>query len=695
LAPRNAHEEILAAIFSEILGVSPVGVNDNFYDLGGDSVAAMLVSARAHRRGLPVTVAEVLVEGTISRLADKVRSADGSVSSAPRPMATGAADVGGSTSTRKDGSSAITVISQSISDPSVEDVFRLTVIQQGMLFHTLTENSSGMYFEQFIFKLTGPLDEAKYRAAWMRTVECNPILRTSVNWTEFAVPVQVVSREVVVPFNSNDLRPRSLSECEQYLQKFLESDRDDGFDLERAPLFRLALLRFGDSEHCLVLSYHHLLLDAWSLFIIISQVRHFYESGREDASERFKQHAKGFRQYAASLEKSHNAAAEAFWRRYMDGLASDTRLSVRQDMSAGSAKQHAERRLEIPAATYRTLREFSLRHRLTLNTLVQAAWALMVSHRCETTDVVYGITITNRPSHIEHVEDAVGIFINTLPMRIQIPELGAIVAWLKDMQARQIRVRDHEHYSLPMIQRLASVPQRDALFDSLLIFENFPRGKSWESPDGLKVVQERYVGWTNYPLAIEAMPGGELYFQVKFDRTFFTDDEITDVLDSFRGMLQAMSGDCVMFNDLPAIGRKRAARPKVELARSDYEAFRPPDDERTLEAVARAWKTVLEVDEVPLDGNFFDLGGHSLRLFQVRSELVKTLGIDISMVDLFRYPTVRQLASFIEGAAARATVTEPEPAMAARRREYLAKRQRVNDGPRGQNAGADGPSEHV
>ncbi|MFD0455795.1 condensation domain-containing protein [Streptomyces violaceoruber] len=218
---------------------------------------------------------------------------------------------------------------------------------------------------------------------------------------------------------------------------------------------------------------------------------------------------------------------------------------------------HAEARLDLGEELTERLLAYGRANQLTLNSLVQGAWAVVVGGCSGQDDVCFGITITHRPVGLAGVEDIVGIFINSLPMRVNLEPEQPVGRWLQQIQRTQVAARSHDHYPLPLIQQRTDLPSGQPLFESLLIFENFPRGTGWTGRGGLDVRQERYVGWTNYPFAIEAMPEEQLFFQVKYDLAFFDAESVERILGAFRGVLEAIAdGGTTPWANSPSTSRR-------------------------------------------------------------------------------------------------------------------------------------------
>jgi len=296
-----------------------------------------------------------------------------------------------------------------------------------------------------------------------------------------------------------------------------------------------------------------------------------------------------------------------------------------------------------------------------LNTFAQAAWSLAIADACGEDDVVFGITITHRPHQIENIDKMVGIFINSLPKRLRIDPDMPLKDYLTYVQDDQMRIKHHEHIALPDIQNVSEIPGGQPIFETLMIFENFLKNPSWRQASDFTVDYHRYVGWTNYPLAIEVMPpldGEPLFFQVKYDTNYFSEERVYALLVSYRGMLRhLMNTDNVVLRDLVTVAPKPVGSAPVAQVEAAAQSISSDD---LIESVACAWRQVLKRDTVTHDQRFFDIGGTSLLLFELQTLLFDQFGVDIEIVDLFDNPTVALQAELLAEYGANLSKTTDE-----------------------------------
>jgi amino acid adenylation domain-containing protein/non-ribosomal peptide synthase protein (TIGR01720 family) len=404
---------------------------------------------------------------------------------------------------------------------NIDDLYPLSPMQQGMLFHSLYAPDSQLYFNQLSSPIRGEINSENFKRAWQEILDRHPILRTAFVWSGLKQPLQIVPHRVELPWEQHDLRGLAVGEQTRKIEEILLSDRTHGFDLTKPPLMRVVLIQLGDAQWQVVWSHHHLLMDGWCMPIILKEFASIYDSLQRGESVP-PATTRPFRDYIAWLQKQEVTKAEEFWRRILKGFDSPTSLGnykLTDDLSSDTGEKTI--RLS-PEATTR-LESLARQYQLTLNTLFQGAWGLLLSRYSGESDVVFGATVSGRPADLEGVENMLGLFINTLPVRLKADPEQMTLNWLKELQEQQVEARQYEHAPLMAIQSWSEV-QRGSLFESILAFENYPvsgsnasrpRSTNFEMPD-VKLFQR-----TNYPLSLMAWPAGpNLAVQLAYDSRF-------------------------------------------------------------------------------------------------------------------------------------------------------------------------------
>ncbi|HEX8145220.1 MAG TPA: amino acid adenylation domain-containing protein, partial [Pyrinomonadaceae bacterium] len=429
---------------------------------------------------------------------------------------------------------------------NIEAIYPLTPLQQGMLFHTLLESETGVYVQQLSCTLHGALDTEALERAWQRVVERHSVLRTAFIWEELKQSLQVVGRKVNLPLEQQDWRELSRDEQEQRLEAFLQQERRTGFKLSKSPLMRLNLIRTAADVHQFVLTYHHLLLDGWSLPILLKEVFSFYEAFRRGQDLHLKQ-TRPYVDYINWLQQQDETKAEGFWRATLKGFLSPTPLGEKPLATASQASReeaYSAEKTHLSRALTASLQALARQHQLTMSTLVQGAWAVLLARYSGQRDVLFGATTSGRPATLAGAEAMVGLFINTLPVRVEVNSEKEVVAWLKQLQHELVEMREHEHSALIQIHGWSEVPRGLPLFDSILVFQNYPLEESLpEQVGSLSIRGIRTFDQTNYALTLAVTPGAQMSLELAYDCRRFDAATIRRLLGHLQTVLEGMAAN--------------------------------------------------------------------------------------------------------------------------------------------------------
>lgn len=424
----------------------------------------------------------------------------------------------------------------------VEDIYELSPMQQGMLFHTLYAPGSAVYFEQSSLPISG-VNVSGFVRAWQEVINRHPILRTSFFWDDLEKPLQVVHRQVKLPLDQQDWRGFSMAEQEQQLASHLQADRARGFDLSVAPLLRVSLFRLTAEVYQFVLSFHHMLLDGWSKHLLIREVVTLYEAYCWDREVKLESR-RPYGEYIAWLQQQDMGEAETFWRRVLEGFESPTSFSGSQlsDLQ-GATDDFGQVETRLSKSVSDSLQELARSHQLTLNSIVQGAWGILLSHYSLEEDVLFGTIVSGRPPQLEGVESMIGLFINALALRLRVAPQSTILAYLQEAQRQHAEMRQYEYSPLVQVQAWSDVPSGVPLFNTLMVFENYPNSGSPAEGNqildgGLNVSDfER----TNYPLTILVAPGAKLWLKILYSKRHFDAATIERMLDHYARVLEEIA----------------------------------------------------------------------------------------------------------------------------------------------------------
>jgi hypothetical protein len=459
----------------------------------------------------------------------------------------------------------------------IEDIYELSPLQEGMLFHTLYAPASALYFEQLCVPLYGPLDVSALERAWQRVVDRHTALRTSFEWEEVDKPLQVVHRQVKLAIDRHHWSALPAAEQAERLEAYLQADRDRGFELSEPPLIRLALIQVAEQAYYFVFSLHHLLLDGWSSYLITTEASAFYEASCQGRSLELAP-GRPYGDYIAWLQQQDVSKAEGFWRRVLAGYKGPPRLWTSRTTGRLSDEDegYEAQQITLSGATTAALQALARQHQLTLNTVIQGAWALLLSRYSGQDDVVFGATSSGRPPALAGVESMVGLFINTLPVRVQVSPQTCLIPWLQKLQAEQFEAREYEYSPLVQVQGWSDVPRATPLFESLIAFENFPTGhRLQDTAGGQQDSPFHYFGKTNYPLSLLVRPSAELSIRLMYAHPRFDPAMITRMLGHFHVLLESLVANPTgRLADMPLL--TEAAADDVPAAQRARESARAP-----------------------------------------------------------------------------------------------------------------------
>ncbi len=426
------------------------------------------------------------------------------------------------------------------------EIFPLAPMQRGMLFHCLSDPSSGAYVEHHRFVLEG-LDDAAFRRAWELVVGCYPALRTSIVGLDRQEPAQVVWSHVELPWREHDGRELSPREQQDWIAAYVERDTARGFRFDEPPLTRFLLLRCGETRYQLIWTIHHLLVDGWSGSIVRRAVFDCY-AALVRGEQPVLSPPRPFSDFIAWLRRRDGSAAEAYWRRRLAGLRGPTRIAGRTGRDAGTVPSrpattaYAEARRRLPPELTRSLRRRAAQSQVTLNTVVQGAWAILLGRYSGEDDVVFGSVVAGRPPALDGAPSMVGMFLNTVPCRVALPRGARLGPWLQGLLQGRLEEMEHEHSALWEIQKWSDVAAGAPLFEILYVFENFPDDRSFLDPRGpLRVEFQPPLLRSGYPLVLLAVPAAEMGFHIVYDAERYERQAIERLLTHFETLLTGIA----------------------------------------------------------------------------------------------------------------------------------------------------------
>ncbi|MFC5288466.1 condensation domain-containing protein [Actinokineospora guangxiensis] len=466
-------ESTLARIWAQCLEIDGVGLDDDYFQLGGDSITAIVIVARATAAGLRISASDIFELRTVRELAAAAATLAPEPDDAPAP-------------------------------PQAE--YGLTPIQQGMLFHVLADAAGTAYLAHASCTVDGPLDPEALRSACAAAVTNHPALRTAFIW-DAHTPRQTVAPTARIPVDVRDLRALTAQDREAAVAAYLAEDRTRPFALSKPPLLRIGLLRVADASWVVSLVHHHLVLDGWSQQLLLRELLDAL-AGAPRAVDGF-----DFARYVAWASEHDDEAGLRYWRRRLEGFAP---VAISAAAPGHSAIETTEITVDpaIADAVARRARSGGF----TLSAVLYGGWALAIAALGGSEDVCFGATVAGRPATLPGATTALGNFVVTLPLRVLIETDAGVEDWLSALQRDRGALEEHQHTPLTRITRLfpASIP----LFDTIAVIENFPKLVG-ERSSGLVISDVRSTIDEGYAVVFEAHLGPPLVLRARMDRTRF------------------------------------------------------------------------------------------------------------------------------------------------------------------------------
>ncbi|MEO3808389.1 amino acid adenylation domain-containing protein [Sphaerisporangium sp. B11E5] len=559
-----------------------------------------------------------------------------------------------------------------MSSGNVEDIYELSPLQQGMLLHSLHDGAADMYLSQHTYAVEGPLDVDALVSAWEAVVAAHPGLRTSFHWQGLDKPLQVAHKHVALPVHHHDWSGLDHARQRERLERLQTEDRAAGFDPAVPPLQRLHVVRLGERRHTLIWTYHHVLLDGWSIPVVLDEVMAWYRTLTVGTPA--PRPVPAYRDYIAWLQRQDLQEARDLWTKALAGVRPSlvSRFEPADPLHGTGA---VERRIvALPETLTEGLRDAAARHRVTLSTMVQAVWAVVVQSYTGQPEVTFGCATSGRPPELPQVERMVGLFANTLPLRVTVPGDGDLGSWLRDLQDTYAAMRRYEYAPLADIKKWAEAPGQQ-LFDTLLVLENYSLAIDAGSGDAAADEPLRFGVDTLYdkidlPLTLTVAPSPVSEMQLLIHRDRFAPGFIDDLLERLHLTMEAIIAAEGIAPVVSATGPRPVRRTEEPVAAMRRRASAPePPATPEEEAVAAVYKEILGLTDIDVTASFFELGGDS---FDAVRAVGRIEGAGIAT--LAAHPSVRELAQALSSTAAEQPATELDDEIAELERQLAAKR---------------------
>ena len=555
---------------------------------------------------------------------------------------------------------------------NVEDIYPLSPMQETMLFYACSLSSSSdshsnlnkqdVLFNQTRFILNGELKQSQFKQAWQAIIERHAALRTAFVWEGLKSPQQVVRAQLKVPFEFIDLSHLSSKEQDTQLLDICQKDRQLGFNPINAPLMRVILIACSPSSHQLIWSSHHLVIDRWCIPVIFDELLRLYQQLLDEAKATY-QIAPSFKHYITWLKKIDTKQNKLYWLKQLSGFTQQTFITNKALTQVGQSKNAS---LTFNSSELLHLKKFCKINQLTMASVIQGAWAMVLNQYNQNSDVIFGVVVSGRPPQLEGVEEIIGSFINNLPIRVKFSPLFSVISWLQNLQKEAYKKTAYEHTPATTLQTWSDLPIQHVLFDSILV---------WLAPAKITQTEQLSIEAlpsnmsTSYPLTLSIEDtGNELNLFAKLDNQSQSVAPLADILLQLKDWIITICkvDDQTLLSELPNLVCKDTETNVNHTEEKNLHAL--VDSEGSIETVQSAkntsgreetridwleeylkseWMRILDVQDIGLDDDFFTLGGTSIKAAQLLASVEKAERKKIPMLSLFQRPTIRHMAKTI------------------------------------------------
>jgi len=532
-------------------------------------------------------------------------------------------------------------------------IYPLSPSQQGMLFESLSASEYGVHIEQIVLNLEGDLDVQAWQKAWKSLIDRHEILRTGFLWKDYDKLAQFVLQGVPYELQIEDWRAEK--NAQEKLAQYIRIKQEQGFNLTQVPLLDLSLFRLEDKAYYFVFTVHHILVDGWSLGVIFQDLLTLYQGLTRDSHYSLSS-TYPYRNYITWLYNQDLTEAQEFWQEKLRGFTQPTPLGkeVASDDFALPEQPYGRRTISLSESSTEALNLLVKKNRVTFNILIQGIWGLLLSRYSHQLDVVFGASVSGRPPEISGIESMVGLLINTVPIRCAvIPDLP-LWSWLQEHQQQQFQQKSYEYCSQGQIHSWSEISMSSRLYDSILVFENYPVDASIQDFSGFKISlnQNHSLGaQTQSSLTILAIPGSNFKISVVYSQSKFEGSEIEKILDHFLMIFDLIikNHEITLIEIANAISDDRV--PQVKHDRLSKEITSQDSQEASLfprnsaeRKLAKIWSDILQIEPIGIRDGFFNLGGHSLLALKLMAKIEQEFDRHLSLSTLFQAQTIEKLA---------------------------------------------------
>ncbi|MEM9886415.1 MAG: condensation domain-containing protein [Bacteroidota bacterium] len=525
--------------------------------------------------------------------------------------------------------------------PKIEGIFPLSFMQRALLFHSLLEEEDQGLI-QIQCKLEGNLNVPLFQDAWQEVIRRHEALRSSIHWEKVAEPVQLIRPEANMNWQIEDWRTLDQEGQTKQIEALLARDKKKKLNFNKAVISRFYLIQLNETAHYFLWTSHHILLDGWSAAIVLQNVFEVYDARYRKVHPTFES-IPSHKSYLAWIKKQEIATAAAFWKQHLEGFR--PKLLAKHNTVKKKVQQRAFR---LSSDQSEKLQNLARRYRATFNTLLQAAWSLVLAQLLDEKDFAFGNTVSGRSAHLPNMEKMVGLFTNALPIRIRLAEEDSFFDYLTKLQKAGTAARSIEHVSLEQILSWAAIKDYSKLFDTLLVVQNYP----WENLGGGNILVRDFEGdlTTTFPLTLIVLPGKEMEFVFRYFDPQIKAEQIDWLTQNLRHLLLSLEEKVTKASTLKSLLSILSDAPSRTTTVSSItpaaipSEYNNPTNETELQ-LTQIWESILGIAPIQTTDDFFELGGTSLLAVRMFSKINTVFNKKLPPILLLKHRTIQQLST--------------------------------------------------
>ena len=530
----------------------------------------------------------------------------------------------------------------------IGDIYPSSPMQKGMLFQSLLNSKARLYHEQLYLKVIGELNISAFKKAWRQVVRNNAVLRTVFDWQD-GDPIQIILNQPTFRFEHTNIS--SQDKLQKVIAIDARHDLDEGFDFEIGPLIRFKHFTYkGGDDHIFRVSYHHIILDGSSVSLMFEEFYSYYKV-LLDGKTPIAIVRPIYKEYIKWLDRQNYNTAREFWNRYLNGGKFNEVDKLNNALIEPSVTKET---LVIPEENTNKITKIAKEHHLTVNNLLQAVWAVVLQKVKGESEVVFGSTIFGRPPQINSSERMVGLFINTLPLRVRFKKSDTLLTIAQKIQTDWAEMQEHGFLPLSEIKKQIEPAIQNDPFESIFVFTDQP----FLADPGIYLPAIKFEIYefrelTNYPFTIDVTHGNQITIQLSYPPSHVSKKQALQLIDSYQSLLELLvnSPDKVLsFNiggehEIKTIPKKQNRSNSSDPVQTTIE--HETEKKKLEKEITEVWKEVLQIEDISPTDNYFELGGDSISCLRIVSKLSQR-NYTTSLKKVFEHPTIRSLAKVVE-----------------------------------------------